>query len=148
MGRYLLLPLMLIFLTGCSSNSQKIAGDNIKEQLAKCQDDPNCISSTDQREKYYFAPLTIQKESYDNWRKISVAIESIPNATLVSSSESYLHFTFKSQVFGFIDDFELLKEGETIEVRSESRTGKFDFGVNRKRAESIEKMLKKKALIK
>ncbi|UJF19793.1 DUF1499 domain-containing protein [Vibrio sp. SS-MA-C1-2] len=147
MSRYLLLPLMLVLLTGCSSQSQEIKGDNIKNQLSECQGDPNCISSSDKREKFYFEPLTLKKDSYDNWRKLSVAIESIPHATLVSSSNEYLHFTFTSQVFGFVDDFELLKKGKTVEVRSESRTGKYDFGVNRKRADSIKKMLEKKALI-
>jgi uncharacterized protein (DUF1499 family) len=48
----------------------------------------------------------------------------------------------------FVDDLELkLVDGQLL-VRSESRVGHSDFGVNRKRAEQLRELLKSDGLIK
>lgn len=53
----------------------------------------------------------------------------------------YLYAEFKSRLFGFIDDVEffLLESEKIIHVKSSSRTGVTDFGVNRRRIERIRK---------
>ena len=54
---------------------------------------------------------------------------------LLTDDENYLHFTFKSRIFRFTDDVEFLFSGKDkiIHMRSASRTGYSDMGVNRKR---------------
>jgi uncharacterized protein (DUF1499 family) len=55
-----------------------------------------------------------------------------------TSTDMYLHAIFYSQVFGFPDDFEVvIIKGKTMQFRSASRLGSGDFGVNRKRIDSI-----------
>jgi uncharacterized protein (DUF1499 family) len=54
-------------------------------------------------------------------------------------TEDYLHATFRSKFFHFVDDLELRKEGAVVHVRSASRVGHSDFGVNRKRVEMVRK---------
>jgi uncharacterized protein (DUF1499 family) len=51
----------------------------------------------------------------------------------------YLHAEFRSALFGFVDDveFRMDETAGRIDVRSASRTGYFDFGVNRRRVEEI-----------
>ncbi|HOW77583.1 MAG TPA: DUF1499 domain-containing protein [Candidatus Competibacteraceae bacterium] len=50
----------------------------------------------------------------------------------------YLHVEFRSAVFGFVDDMEFyFSPPGTIQVRSASRTGYSDFGVNRERVETL-----------
>ncbi len=44
---------------------------------------------------------------------------------------------FKSQLMGYVDDVEFYFDGKAIQVRSASRLGKSDLGVNRKRIEDI-----------
>jgi uncharacterized protein (DUF1499 family) len=54
---------------------------------------------------------------------------------------AYMHFTFTSALFGFVDDVEFLfDEGKkTIHFRSASRVGHSDIGANRKRMNIIKK---------
>jgi uncharacterized protein (DUF1499 family) len=58
---------------------------------------------------------------------------------IVAEEADYLHAECSSLVFGFVDDleFQLDRLGMKIHVRSASRTGKYDFGVNRRRVEAI-----------
>ena len=59
-------------------------------------------------------------------------------ARIVRSADDYLHAEFRSAVFGFVDDMEFyFSPPGTIEVRSASRTGYYDFGVNRERVEAV-----------
>jgi uncharacterized protein (DUF1499 family) len=55
--------------------------------------------------------------------------------------DGYLHATFRSRLFGFVDDLECRRDGDVIQVRSASRTGWWDLGVNRRRVESIRRAL-------
>jgi len=61
------------------------------------------------------------------------------SAKTVTQSEHYLHIEFSSSLLGFVDDVEFLAaaEDQVIHVRSASRLGVRDFGVNRKRIEAI-----------
>jgi uncharacterized protein (DUF1499 family) len=64
------------------------------------------------------------------------------------NEENYIHAEFTSLVFRFVDDVEFLfsqeRDGEvSIDIRSASRVGHSDFGVNRKRMEDIRGKLNK-----
>ncbi|MBD0265996.1 MAG: DUF1499 domain-containing protein, partial [Tolypothrix sp. Co-bin9] len=54
-------------------------------------------------------------------------------------SNDYLYAEFKSALMGFVDDVEfyLDPKAKVIQVRSASRLGQSDLGVNRKRIETI-----------
>jgi len=60
-----------------------------------------------------------------------------------------VHVTQKSRFFGFIDDLELKldPQSKTISIRSASRRGYYDLGVNRRRVENLRKQLKAAGLI-
>jgi uncharacterized protein (DUF1499 family) len=66
-------------------------------------------------------------------------IESMPRTKVVSAGKDALRAEFKSAVLGFVDDvdFVLDAKARVIHVRSASRVGHYDFGVNRKRVEAI-----------
>ncbi|MDQ6965890.1 MAG: DUF1499 domain-containing protein, partial [Mariprofundaceae bacterium] len=57
--------------------------------------------------------------------------------------DDYLHATFTSRLFRFVDDVELHRDAASgvVHIRSASRVGHSDFGVNRKRVEVIRKLL-------
>ena len=63
----------------------------------------------------------------------------MPRTKLVAESRHYLHYEFRSFLFRFVDDVELLvdQENAAIQFRSASRLGYSDFGVNRQRMEEI-----------
>ena len=61
---------------------------------------------------------------------------------IIKKDSNYLHVEFKTKIMGFVDDVEFyFPEEKLIQIRSASRIGRSDFGVNRKRMESIRKEL-------
>jgi uncharacterized protein (DUF1499 family) len=67
------------------------------------------------------------------------AIGLMARAELVQEGPAYLHYEFTSLLMRFVDDVEFLFDDETktVHFRSASRTGYGDFGVNRRRMETI-----------
>ena len=106
-------------------------------RLAPCRRTPNCVSSqADPSDpEHYIAAL---KGTMEAVRK---AVESLPRATIVSEKQNYLYAEFRSKLLGFVDDVEFFDDGEAIQVRSASRLGRRDFGVNRARVEKLRRML-------
>ncbi|MNR58817.1 hypothetical protein D3C85_1799120 [compost metagenome] len=60
---------------------------------------------------------------------------------VVEQQERYLRAEFTSLVFRFVDDVEFLIGEQQIDVRSASRLGHSDFGVNRERIERLRRQL-------
>ncbi len=70
---------------------------------------------------------------------IKKVVLSASRTKLVSEQTTYLHFTFQSALFGFVDDVEFYFDDtkKLIHFRSASRTGYSDLGANRKRMDAI-----------
>lgn len=64
-----------------------------------------------------------------------------PRVTMVTQDEHYLRAEFTSQVMRFVDDVEFLIGPQAVEVRSASRLGHADLGVNRARIEHLRQQL-------
>jgi uncharacterized protein (DUF1499 family) len=105
--------------------------------LAPCKRSPNCVSSqADPADReHHVAPL---KATMQDVRK---AVESLPRTRIVLAHPNYLHAEFRSRLLGFVDDVEFFFDGAAIQVRSASRLGRRDFGVNRARVETLRRML-------
>lgn len=135
--RLALLILALSSLIGCSSTAPSDIGvtDN---QLAPCPDSPNCVSSFATAPDQAIQPLAA------NIEQIKGAIERLDEAQIVESRPNYLHVEFTSTVFRFVDDVEFLWDAErgVTQLRSASRLGYSDLGVNRERIEALRDMLK------
>jgi uncharacterized protein (DUF1499 family) len=101
-------------------------------QFAPCATTPNCVSSQATDEQHQIAPITAT-----DWEKLKQTIATQPNATIIESTDNYLYAEFTSQLMGFVDDVEFAKGNSVIEVRSASRLGESDLGVNRDRIERI-----------
>lgn len=71
-------------------------------------------------------------------------IESMERTTIIEQTDNYLYAEFKSKLMGYVDDVEFYLDPNenVIHVRSASRLGKSDLGVNRKRVEEIKEKLK------
>ncbi|MCC5660621.1 DUF1499 domain-containing protein [Nostoc sp. XA010] len=113
-------------------------------KLAPCPNSPNCVSSQSTDAVHKIAPLTFTsttEEAISNLKKI---IESLPRTKIITESQDYLYAEFKSALLGFVDDVEfyLDRNANVIQVRSASRLGQSDLGVNRQRIETIRAKLK------
>jgi len=127
-----------------------LAGDRptnlgVKEgKLAPCPTSPNCvISQGDEDAEHAIAPLAYSGDSAQAIAKLTAIVKAMPRTTIIESTDSYLYAEFASQLLGFVDDVEFyLDPAESvIQVRSASRLGQSDLGVNRQRVEAIRQEL-------
>jgi len=108
-------------------------------QLAACPTSPNCVSSGADDPEHAIQPLAFAGAPEDAWRAARSAVAGLPGTTIVNEADFYLHAESRSTLLRFVDDLELqLKlEERTIALRSASRVGYSDMGVNRKRIEQL-----------
>ena len=76
--------------------------------------------------------------------EVRSAVESLPRTRIVLAHRDYLYAEFRSRLLGYVDDVEFFFDGALIQVRSASRVGRRDFGVNRARVERIREILNPK----
>jgi uncharacterized protein (DUF1499 family) len=112
------------------------------DHFTECPSTPNCVNSFSSDSTHAIAPLkpaNIEKAFAD----LKQVIESQPRTKIIESTENYLYAEFTSKIMGFVDDVEfyLDKADKAIQVRSASRLGESDLGVNRQRVESIRTQL-------
>jgi uncharacterized protein (DUF1499 family) len=108
-------------------------------KLAPCPPTPNCVSSQAADPEHFVEPFRFTGPPGSAMAALRSVLESMERVRIVRADERYLHAEFTSRWLGFVDDVELaLDEGAgIIHVRSASRLGRRDFGVNRRRAEAI-----------
>ena len=87
-------------------------------------------------------PIILHDEPEEAFRKIADWIAAESRAEVVERDDArYLRAEFRSRIFGFVDDFEVLlvqdEEKNILHVRSAARVGQGDMGVNRKRYETL-----------
>jgi uncharacterized protein (DUF1499 family) len=84
-------------------------------------------------------PLRYGGTAHEAMAALGTVISGMRRARIVTQTDSYLHAEFTSALFRFVDDAEFLLDEPrtTIHVRSSSRIGSSDLGVNRKRIEAI-----------
>ncbi|MFK7874051.1 MAG: DUF1499 domain-containing protein [Oligoflexales bacterium] len=131
-----------IMLCGVFSCAKDHTGLNENNLLKPCPPSPNCVCSTETEEKtHLIQSLKIQGDSKKSFK---VAVNTIKKmgGDIVTETSVYCHATFTSNLLRFTDDFEILlrKEQGIIDIKSSSRVGYSDFGVNRKRTESMRQM--------
>jgi len=110
-------------------------------RLAAAKRSPNCVSSqADPADaEHFIAPLEYGGTAVDAMAALRKIVEGTERTFVVRHEANYLYAEYKSKLMGFVDDVEFYaseKEG-VIHVRSASRLGRRDFGVNRERIESI-----------
>lgn len=73
------------------------------------------------------------------YEKVKSIIENSPRTKIIESNGDYLHAEVTSRIMKYVDDLEVsfLPEKNNLIIRSESRVGDGDFGVNRKRVDNI-----------
>ncbi|MFV8437579.1 DUF1499 domain-containing protein [Vibrio owensii] len=142
MKKAALLSITLLGLTACSQGVTTMTD----RSQSPCGDKPNCVSTQDTREEYNLTPFTLTGST--NIDSIEQVALELPGAKTAVKEDNYLLIECTSKIMRFVDDLELKIEGDQLIVRSESRVGYSDFGVNRKRAEQLRSLLANAELIK
>jgi uncharacterized protein (DUF1499 family) len=107
-------------------------------QLAPCPATPNCVSSQ-ATDAHRIAPLADAGDGAAAIAKVKQAIATLPGSKIITSADNYVYAEFTSGLMGFVDDVEFYADeaAGVIQVRSASRLGESDLGVNAKRVEAI-----------
>ncbi len=135
----------LVLLSGISSGCSSPEIGRVDTGLHPCPGSPNCVSSQSEDKAHLieaFTHGTSQEKARDVLEKI---IADQEGAVVITAEPDYLHIEFRSKVFGFVDDVEFWfpeKQG-LVHVRSASRLGYSDLGVNEKRVEMLRTMFDK-----
>jgi len=123
---------------GCISDAPHSLGKDIAD-LAPCPDSPNCMSSLSEDPRHAMPPLPYTTSGRESMDRLVQIVQGMNRATIVSAAPTYLHVEFRSAIFRFVDDVEFVLDNtaRVIHFRSASRTGWYDFGVNRRRMTQI-----------
>ena len=107
--------------------------------LAPCPSSPNCVLSQMSDAKHNIKPIYYATSVEAAKDKLNQVILSISDARIITQNEVYWHVEFTTRWLRFIDDVEFyFPESEAlIHLRSASRSGYWDLGVNRKRTKEI-----------
>jgi uncharacterized protein (DUF1499 family) len=135
----------LILLTACSGTRPDLGLNN--GELMPCPKTPNCVNSQAADTEHYIKPIHFtgtQQEAHANLLRI---LESEKRTKILTVQKNYIRVEFTSAVFRFVDDVEFYfpeqqADEQIIHVRSASRIGSSDLGVNRKRVEQIRNTFK------
>ncbi len=112
-----------------------------EDHLAPCPSSPNCVVSQGTPDaQHAIAPLTYTSDATEAMTTLKQVIAAQPGSEIIEQTDTYLYAEFTSNLMGFVDDVEFFfppTEPGIIHVRSASRLGESDLGVNRKRIEAI-----------
>ncbi|MDD3813468.1 MAG: DUF1499 domain-containing protein [Desulfocapsaceae bacterium] len=143
---FIVAGVLLLFVLGVISRSGKAPG-LVAGRLARCPDTPNCVCSEQQDESNHsIAPLHLpQVITFDPLFILKNVVIDM-GGTIRTEQENYFAATFTSAIFGFMDDFEVRIDStqKMIHIRSASRVGYGDAGVNKKRTELFKQLYNQK----
>ena len=108
-------------------------------KLKACPGTPNCVNSQSDDPQSKIEPLPTTSIA-----EIKGVVEGMEKTTIIEETDNYLYAEFQSKLMGYVDDVEFYvdRDANVTHVRSASRLGKSDLGVNRKRVEEIRSKLK------
>lgn len=121
------------------------ADTNTKKKLPPCLDTPNCVSSQATGKSHFISPFKISGDPNLAWAKLKSMIMAHDRMMITHETDDTLHAEANSLVLHFVDDIDAILDADAglIHIRSASRIGHSDFGVNRKRMEKFRAQLRK-----
>ena len=129
---------MLWSTIGCSAPRPDNLG--LKNNLLlSCPKSPNCVLSQASDQKHQIHPMHYTSSVEIAKERLNQVILSMVDTRIITQNKVYWHVEFTTRWLRFIDDVEFyFPESEAlIHLRSASRSGFWDLGVNRKRVEEI-----------
>jgi uncharacterized protein (DUF1499 family) len=153
---FVLILLQGLTFIGCSVADQTSQGNkvlaiaknnNVLDHLKPCPSSPNCINTEyPDDESHYLPPLSFSEQDSELVKVLAKQIILNMGGKIIEESgdlltDYYIHAIFTSSLFKFVDDFEIRINNETklLSIRSASRVGYSDFGVNMRRVKEFSK---------
>jgi uncharacterized protein (DUF1499 family) len=137
----ILVILIALVALGLYSRSGEAPG-LVDGRLAPCPGTDNCVCSEyPDDDAHFIEPIVTEA----NTTQLHQAIVEM-GGRIETDAATYLAATFRSPIFGFVDDLEIRIDNgrKQFQVRSASRVGRGDLGANRKRVERLRQLLTEK----
>ncbi len=118
-------------------------------KLPLCPNSPNCVSSQATDEAHFVAPFKMKADLTHAWDTLKQILNAQPRMQIIGDSDYHLKAESTSLIFRFVDDLEIIADPVEglLHIRSASRIGYGDFGVNRNRVETLRSALKQADVI-
>jgi uncharacterized protein (DUF1499 family) len=155
------LPLLLSFLVALLSGCAGAVPDSLgglpgnevagAEGLAPCASSKNCV--IEGPDPLALGSTAVQGSDIEALASaVEAALLDLPRTRVVrrevaSDQGFYLRAESRSRIFRFVDDVEVLVMDQTMMIRSASRVGEGDLGVNRARVASLRKKLRARGIL-
>ncbi len=121
---------VILFFSIFINNNYTFAIDSLIDNniLGACSNPNNCVFES--------WKVTNADESF---KELIDILKNTPRIKIINIKEDYLHALATSRVMKFIDDIEIKKseKGNILKVKSKSRTGFYDLGVNKRRINTL-----------
>lgn len=118
-------------------------------ELRPCPETPNCVSNTATDDEHSIEALVLTAPPAEAWAAVREALSEMPRMEIITDDGAYIHAEQTSRLMRYVDDLELALDAEDgiIAVRSASRLGKSDLGVNRERVEALRSALRERGVV-
>ena len=122
--------LVAIFFSIFINNKCTFAFDHIIDNniLSACSNPNNCVFES-------WEVSNVDK----SFKELIEILKNTPRVKIINIKEDYIHALVTSRIMKFIDDIEIKKseKNNILEVKSNSRTGFYDLGVNKRRINTL-----------
>ena len=130
----------VVLITGCAG-APPVA---LQGELPACPLAPRCVSSEANTTSHQrVAPAPLGDRSVAQARAALVQVIESMGGKVEANTDNYVAASFSSTVMGFTDDLTCRIDADAgvIHLRSESRLGFYDLGVNRRRVTQVRERL-------
>jgi uncharacterized protein (DUF1499 family) len=132
-----------LLLSACAGDRPANLGV-VNGTLTACPDSPNCVSSQAGDERHRIAPLAAGDDPDEAFARLAEIVSRRPDATVIDRTDTYLRVELRTTLFTDDAEFLLDRERRLIQLRSASRLGYSDLGLNRRRIEQIRSQLQRR----
>lgn len=140
--------IVALLLTGCAGQTTQQVTEG-RSELAPCPSSPNCVSTEEQSSIHSLTAPTLQVTPEAAWPAIVAAVKALPRTTITHQSNYHLRAESRSWIFRFIDDIEIYLDANNnhLAMRSASRWGYSDLGVNARRLKKLIENLESQGIL-
>jgi uncharacterized protein (DUF1499 family) len=130
--------LFIMMMLGCSACRPLNLGIT-DGKLSPCPDSPNCVSSQSSDKRHFIEPIRYEGTGQKAMERLIDVIQGMKRGRIITMEDHYIRAEFTSAFFRFVDDVEFYfdTEAKIMHMRSASRIGYSDFGVNKERLEKL-----------
>lgn len=113
-------------------------------KLRPCPDSPNCVCSEYPESDHSIEPLSFLDDADSAWARLVRILNDQPRTKIVTQADGYLEARVRTRILRFEDvvEFRVDRAAKLIHLRSASKVGYSDLGVNRRRIETLRRQFR------